>query len=260
MPKPSATRASAPPASPARVGPPVSRWRLAAWRLRIRVALALGLTAAAGRGLSAVLRLSPGDAWALASRAHWHGAQGQWPQALADAEALVALHPQRAAADAFNLGFAREACGQIAAAEAAFGQALQWQPTLAVAWLGLARVQAQQGRAEAALAALARHAELQPWAPDGRVAQVTLLMQWQRLAEAQHAWDALRSFEPRAAWALLQQWPALAEAAPEPGAEPEPPPDAASAGEHPGARHEGESASPAGLPAAMMRSGGRGPR
>lgn len=205
---------SPPPSLPAAApDTPRSRGGLALWaaRWRIRAALALGLTAAAGRGLNRLLSRHPGDAWALATRVHWHGARGDAPQALADAEALVAVHhPGRTAADDFNLGFAREACGQVVAAEAAFRHALQRQPTLALAWLGLARVLAQQGQVDEALTALARHAELQPWAPDGRVAQVNLLMQAQRADEAQQVWQQLRGFDPRAAWGLLQQWPALA--------------------------------------------------
>ncbi|MEY2890795.1 MAG: hypothetical protein RJA98_703 [Pseudomonadota bacterium] len=242
--------AGAPPASTLSARPLTPRWRLAGLRLRVRVALALGFMAAAGRDLDAVLWLSPTDAWALASRSHWHGSQGAWPQALADAEALVAAHPQRQAADWFNLGFAREACGRIAPAEAAFRHALRMQPTLAIAWLGMARVQAWQGHSDDALATLAHHAQLQPWAPDGRVAQVTLLMQLQRVAEAQRGWDALRSFEPGAAWALLQQWPALAG----------PIASATFEGEHAASIHEGESASPPAASAAMMQNPGRGRR
>lgn len=183
------------------------QWR---WRWQARGALALGWQGAALRALDASLQQSPHDAHALASRSHLFAAQGRWTLALADAQTLTAAHPQRAAADWFNLGFVHDVLGQSALAEAAFRHALRMQDDLALAWLGLGRVLARTpGRADEALAAWARHNTLQPWAPEGRAERVRLLLQLGRGDEARAEWAQLRGFEPQAAWQLLQALPAL---------------------------------------------------
>jgi len=59
-----------------------------------------------------MLSLWPGDAYALASRAHVRAARGARDLAIADAQALVARHPQRSAADWFNLAYLLEDAGR----------------------------------------------------------------------------------------------------------------------------------------------------
>ena len=109
----------------------------------------------------------PDDAYALASRAHLRAQARPARRGLADAQALVAAHPQRSAADWFNLAYLLEDAGRLAEAEPAFRRALALDPKLDRAWYGLGLVLIRLQRLDEAVAALKRNTELQPMSPYG---------------------------------------------------------------------------------------------
>jgi tetratricopeptide (TPR) repeat protein len=104
----------------------------------------------------------PGDAHALASRAHLRAQQGRTAEAIADGQALTAAHPKRSAADWFNLAFLLEKDNQLDAAEQAFRMALELDEKLDRAWYGLGLVLLRLDRTDEAIKALRRNTELQP--------------------------------------------------------------------------------------------------
>ena len=99
-------------------------------KCRAMAALVFGRQTLALSCFGAMLELFPGDAYALASRAHVLAHQGRQEEALADARALVAAHPQRSAGDWFNLAYLLEATDRFGESEAAFRRALELDPKL----------------------------------------------------------------------------------------------------------------------------------
>jgi len=184
---------------------------LAWWRLKLR-AIALLLVNRRSGALVAfdeMVERWPGDAYALASRSHVLAQLGRRDAAIADAERLTRLHPQRSAGDWFNLAFLLEEAGRIEDAEAAFRRALALDAKLDRAWYGLGLTLIRQQRFDEAVAALKRNTELQPMSPYG----------WYQLARAhmdRHDPEAarkiirhLQGFEPKVA-AQLQRETGLA--------------------------------------------------
>lgn len=169
------------------------------------VALVFGRTAHALGVFDRMLARWPGDAYALASRAHLHAQAGRRSDALEDAQALVRDHPARSAADWFNLGFLLDEDGQPTEAEAAFRRALELDAKLDRAWYGLGLALIRQGRLDEAITALERNTELQPMSPYG----------WYQLARVQfdrHEPDKarkiirhLKGFEPKVAAQLERE-------------------------------------------------------
>ena len=125
----------------------------AALKLRARAMLVLGLGRRAEGVFDTLLESWPEDAYALASRSHLRAQDGRLELALADAERLVAGHPDRSAADWFNLGFLRDAAGELATAETAFRRALALDPKLDRAWYGLGLTLIRLRRLDEAVAA-----------------------------------------------------------------------------------------------------------
>jgi tetratricopeptide (TPR) repeat protein len=136
-------------------------------KLQALLLLVLGRRDAALSVFDAMLARAPLDAYALASRAHLQAQLGRPDAALADAQALTRHHPDRSAADWFNLAFLLDEAGRLEEAEPAFRRAVALDAKLDRAWYGLALVLIRLRRPEEAIAALKRNTELQPMSPYG---------------------------------------------------------------------------------------------
>jgi predicted Zn-dependent protease len=177
------------------------------WCLRLLalVLLVFGRRTAAHRVFSDMLEGRPGDAYALASRAHLNAQMGSAAQALADAAELTRLHPQRSAADWFNYAFLLEQSQHLPDAEAAFRRALALDPKLDRAWYGLGLVLIRQRRLDEAIAALKRNTELQPMSPYGWYQLARVHMDLQNPDAARTIIVHLKGFEPKVAAQLERE-------------------------------------------------------
>jgi tetratricopeptide (TPR) repeat protein len=171
--------------------------------------LMLGRRRAAITMFDAMLRRWPNDAYALASRAHLHAELRQHELALADAERLCEHHPDRQAADWFNLAFLRDAANRHTDAEAAFRRALALDPKLDRAWYGLGLSLIRQGRLDEAVDALKRNTELQPMSPFGWYQLARVHANRSEPEKARKIIAHLQRFEPKVA-AQLQRETGLA--------------------------------------------------
>jgi len=104
---------------------PRARYLLLKWRAW--VLLALARPNAARPLFDQMLALAPGDAYALASRAHLRAAAGERAQAIADYEELVRTHAQHATAW-FNLGYLQVRTNQRDRARESLREALRCAP------------------------------------------------------------------------------------------------------------------------------------
>lgn len=181
--------------------------RLDYWWLKCLaiVALVLGRRDAARDCFDRMLVRWPTDAYALASRAHVLGQEGQHEQALADAQALVRAHPQRSAGDWFNLAYLLESTSRIAEAEPAFRRALEIDPKLDRAWYGLGLVLIRQQRFDDAVAALKRNTELQPMSPYGWYQLARVQLDRHQPDEVRKIIRHLKKFEPKVAAQLERE-------------------------------------------------------
>ena len=180
-----------------------------AHKLRAMALLMIGRRRAAVSAFAAMLQRWPGDAYALASRAHLLAEAGEDAGALADAERLVEHHPDRKAADWFNVGFLRERLDRHADAEAAFRRAVALDPKLDRAWYGLGLSLIRQGRLDEAADALKRNTELQPMSPFGWYQLARVHADRREPDKARRIIAHLQSFEPKVA-AQLQRETGLA--------------------------------------------------
>lgn len=174
-------------------------------RLEAMCWLVFGQQARARAVFDRMLARSPGDAYALASRAHQHAQAGRLQEAVADARQLVALHPRRSAADWFNLAYMLEQAGELAEAEAAFRQALELDPKLDRAWYGLGLALIRQQRYDEAVAALKRNTELQPMSPYGWYQLARVHMDRHEPDETRKIIRHLKGFEPKVAAQLERE-------------------------------------------------------
>jgi len=172
---------------------------------RAMLALVFGRRALAMSCFDELLRLVPGDAYALASRAHVLAQAGRHEDALVDARALVQHHPQRSAGDWFNLAFLLEATDRFDEAEPAFRRALEIDPKLDRAWYGLGLVLIRQRRFDEAVAALKRNTELQPMSPYGWYQLARAQLDRQQPEEARKIIRHLKKFEPKVAAQLERE-------------------------------------------------------
>jgi tetratricopeptide (TPR) repeat protein len=147
----------------------------------------------------------PQDAYALVNRAHAHAQLGNKRQAIADLQALVSAHPNRSAADWFNLAFLQESEGDVVDAEANFRRALAIDPKLDRAWYGLGLALIRQHRYDEAAAALKRNTELQPMSPYGWYQLARVQMDRQQPEEARRIIAHLKGFEPKVAAQLERE-------------------------------------------------------
>jgi len=181
--------------------------RMAYWQLKLH-ALALLVLARREAALgvfTAMLARWPDDAYALASRAHLHAQLGRRDEALADAQALTQAHPQRGAADWFNLGYLLADAGRHAEAEPRFRQAVVLDPKLDRAWYGLGLTLIRLQRFDEAIAALKRNTELQPMCPYGWVQLARVQFDRQNPDEAHKIIRRLKGFEPKVAGQLERE-------------------------------------------------------
>ena len=181
--------------------------RLVYWRLKVSAltALLFARQRVAQRCFDAMLRQWPDDAYALASRAHVLAQAGRHEEALADARALVAAHPQRSAGDWFNLAYLLEATSRFDEAEGAFRRAVELDPKLDRAWYGLGLVLIRQKRFDDAVAALERNTKLQPMSPYGWYQLARVQIDRQQPDEARKIIRHLKKFEPKVAAQLERE-------------------------------------------------------
>lgn len=185
-------------AAPRGMGYRVLKWRAIAW-------LVVGHRSAAEQAFDEMLETWPDDAYGRASRAHLRAQRGDLAAAIADAEALVRAHPERSAADWFNLAYLFEQAGRHADAESAFRRAVGLDDKLDRAWYGLGLVLVRQGRIEEAIAALERNTKLQPMSPYGWYQLARLHADRHQPEEAVKIIRHLKGFEPKVAAQLERE-------------------------------------------------------
>lgn len=175
------------------------------YRLQAMLLLVFGQRAAAENVFAQMLRIWPGDPYALASRAHQRMQRKDVQGATADAEELVRLHPERSAADWFNLAFMYESAERFDEAERAFRRATDLDPKLDRAWYGLGLTLIRQQRFDEAVKALKRNTELQPMSPYGWYQLARVHMDRQQPEEARKIIWHLKGFEPKVAEQLERE-------------------------------------------------------
>lgn len=177
------------------------------WQLRLRAMawLLAGRRESALELFSQMLRNWPADAYALASRSHVLAHLGRSELAIADADHLVRAHPQRSAADWFNLAFLLEQAGRLDDAEHAFRGAVALDPKLDRAWYGLGLVLIRLQRFEEAVKALKRNTELQPMSPYGWYQLARVQFDRQEPEETKKIIRHLKAFEPKVAAQLERE-------------------------------------------------------
>jgi tetratricopeptide (TPR) repeat protein len=130
---------------------------------------------------------------------------GRRDGAIADAQALVQAHPDRSAADWFNLGFLLEDAGRFDEAEAALRRAVALDDKLDRAWYGLGLVLIRQQRFDEAVAALERNTKLQPMSPYGWYQLARVHMDRHEPEQARKIIRHLQGFEPKVAAQLERE-------------------------------------------------------
>jgi tetratricopeptide (TPR) repeat protein len=180
---------------------------VAYWALKLRAMawLVLGSGGRADAVFDRMLVQWPADAYALASRAHRHALAGRLAAAIADAQALVAAHPQRSAGHWFNLAYLLESASRLEEAEAAFRRAVALDPKLDRAWYGLGLALIRLARYDEAVAALKRNTELQPMSPYGWYQLARIHVDRQEADEARRIIRHLKGFEPKVAAQLERE-------------------------------------------------------
>ena len=177
------------------------------WQLKLRAMglLLMGRQQAAEAVFDTMLQRWPNDPYTLASRAHLRAQTGALEGAIVDAQALVAAHPGRSAADWFNLAFVLEKANRLDEAEAAFRRALTLDPKLDRAWYGLGLTLIRLQRFDAAVAALKRNTELQPMSPYGWYQLARVQMDRHEPEEARRIIRHLKGFDPKVAAQLERE-------------------------------------------------------
>lgn len=177
------------------------RWHK--WRAMAQILI--GRPAAAMEIFSEMIRRWPGDGYALASRAHLLAQAGRRDEAIADAQAVVAMHPGRSPADWFNLAFMLDEAGRPAEAEPAFRRAVEMDPKLDRAWYGLGLSLIRLQRYDEAVTALKKNTELQPMSPYGWYQLARVHVDRQHPEEAEKIIRHLEGFEPKVAAQLKRE-------------------------------------------------------
>ena len=190
---------------------PLTSKPLAYWGLKARAIaeLVVGRNAAAERSFDAMLAQWPADPYALSSRTMVRAQRGAREAAIADAQALVAHHPVRSAADWFNLAYLLEDAGRYDEAIPAFRRAVELNPKLDRAWYGLGLTLIRLRRLDEAVEALERNTKLQPMSPYGWYQLARVHLDRQQPDETRKIIRHLQRFEPKVA-AQLQRETGLA--------------------------------------------------
>jgi len=191
----------------------VRRLRHAALRTAVAVCLLAERRAWAERLLDRLVREAPDTVYPRASRAHLRARDGRPEAALDDYAALLARHPDDAAAW-FNQGFVLDGLGRDEAALASFRRAAALSPGLDRAWYGMGLVLTRMRRFDDAADALVRTTELQPMSPHGWVQLARVELARRRPQEVQRIILHLRGFEPREAAQLEREADLIAAPAP----------------------------------------------
>jgi tetratricopeptide (TPR) repeat protein len=180
-------------------------WRYQLLKLKALAALVFAQRQLAEQIFDEMLEGWPGDAYALASRAHLRSLRAASVEAISDLQALVAAHPRRSAGDWFNLAYLLEAEGRLDEAESAFRQAVSLDAKLDRAWYGLGLCLIRKQRFEEAVAALKRNTELQPMSPYGWYQLARVHVDRQEPDEARRIIAHLKGFEPKVAAQLERE-------------------------------------------------------
>lgn len=178
--------------------------RYRGFRWRATALLVFGRNDAALALFGKMLREFPGDAHALASRAHLQAAAGHRAAALGTMQELLALHGDDGT-HWFNYGFLLEEAGDWERAEAAFRRATELSPKLDRAWYGLGLVLIRMQRLDEAVAALKRNTQLQPMSPYGWYQLARVHVDRQEPEEARRIIRHLQGFEPKVAQQLERE-------------------------------------------------------
>lgn len=180
-------------------------WHYRTLRVRAAAWLLIGLPGRAEQAFTDILARWPLDAHALASRSHLRAQARRHTEAIADAQALVAAHPQRCAADWFNLAFLLEQAQRPDDAMAAFRRATALDPKLDRAWYGLGLALMKLGRFDEAAAALERNTQLQPMSPYGWVQLARVQVERREPEQVRRIIAHLEGFEPQVAAELERE-------------------------------------------------------
>lgn len=151
-----------------------------------------------------MLQEFPGDAYALASRAHLQEQTGDREGALRTMQHLLELHGENGT-HWFNYGFLLEEAGDYTRAETAFRRATELSPQLDRAWYGLGLVLIRLQRFDEAVAALKRNTQLQPMSPYGWYQLARVHVDRHEPEEARKIIRHLHRFEPKVAAQLERE-------------------------------------------------------
>lgn len=178
------------------------RYRVLRWRAI--ACLVFGRQAMARAIFEDMLREFPGDAYALASKAHLQAQSGDRAGALDSMAMLVRDHPANGT-HWFNYGFMLEEAGDFDRAEAAFRRATELSPQLDRAWYGLGLVLIRLQRLDEAVAALKKNTQLQPMSPYGWYQLARVHVDRHEPEEARKIIRHLHRFEPKVAAQLVRE-------------------------------------------------------
>jgi tetratricopeptide (TPR) repeat protein len=173
-------------------------------KLKAQTLLVFGQRQVAIEVFNTMLADWPGDAYALASKAHLLAQVGDNTNALALMQRLTQTNANSPSAW-FNFGFMSEAQGYYEQAEAAFRRALALDPELDRAWYGLALVLIRAKRLDEAIDALKQNTKLQPMSPYGWYQLARVHVDRNETAQAEKIIRHLRGFEPKVAAQLERE-------------------------------------------------------
>jgi tetratricopeptide (TPR) repeat protein len=180
--------------------------RLEAWWLtwKARMAIVLNQKPVALAFFDDILRISPENHHAAASRAFLLAEMGRHAEAIVQLEQLLAQNPNEAS-NWFNLGFLLDAAGQDQRAFDAMEKATQLNSHLDRAFYGLALSAIKLGKTDIAIAALQRNTQLQPMSPHGWYQLAMVHFKQQEFSEASRIIRHLSGFEPKVAAQLRRE-------------------------------------------------------
>lgn len=154
-------------------------------------------------GFRKTLEAYPEDPWSREGLAAAYLAIGQPPEAVRQIEARIQLGSPEVHTSAI-LGMAKLAAGDAAGAEASERQALAMDAKYPLAWLGLGKSLAAQGKLDAADDAFRHAFELAPMLTEALLSRADLLLKQRQLTEAAGACEAAIAASPDSPNAFLK--------------------------------------------------------